>query len=121
MTQKTAILYKLIPPYTPTMHDVTKEIMPPLEIVHLEPKNGEVYELEELQEAVNGYIEIAGKIRITSEAGKEKSYAIIVNEEGVLRSLPVNFGFWWNHGDASGKHLYYGNVLLVPEELIKWK
>ena len=72
-----------------------------IRVIFKEPgKTAEVREipntLEALQEAVGGYIET---MTFTSDC------AVIVNEEGKLRGLPVNFGFL---GDV-----LVGNVLFV--------
>lgn len=48
---------------------------------HIEPKNGKVFSLEELNAVVNGYIEI---VRISN--GK----LMVVNEEGKCLQLPYN-------------------------------
>lgn len=105
MKKTTAILYKIDP------NDIRDGIAN-LEIVHLEPKNGKTYELEELQQAVGGYIEIAGNLEKDG-----RLYDIIVDEEGLMKNLPINHGFWWGYGDLNqpDKNKFVGNVLLVPE------
>ena len=45
------------------------------------PKNGTNFELDELQEAIGGYIEL-----VSLTGGK----LLIVDEEGLLKSLPIN-------------------------------
>ena len=45
------------------------------------PKNGTNFELDELQEAIGGYIEL-----VSLASGK----LLIVDEEGLLKSLPIN-------------------------------
>lgn len=108
MKKTTAILYKL------DKETIDEQGIAKLSIKHLEPKNGKMYELEEMQEAVEGYIEIAGSISIDN-----KYYIIVVNEEGLIKNLPINHGFWWAHGDKNGKHKYVGNILLIPEGMLE--
>jgi len=108
MKNTTAILYKL------DKDNIDSQGIAKLSIIHLEPKNGKIYTLEEMQEAVEGYIEIAGYISIDN-----KNYIIIVDEEGLIKNLPVNHGFWWSYGDKNGKNKFVGNVLLVPERMLE--
>jgi hypothetical protein len=108
MKKTTAILYKL------DKSIIDKQGIANLSIEHLEPENGKTYELDEMQKAVEGYIEIAGTISIDN-----KNYTIVVNEEGLIKDLPINHGFWWAHGNKEGKHKYVGNVLLIPEEMLE--
>ena len=49
--------------------------------VELNPFNGKDFSLEELQQAVGGYIEIVPI---------DKEFDMVVNEEGKLYGLPVN-------------------------------
>lgn len=108
MKKTTAILYKL------DKDTIDAQGIAKLTIEHLEPKNGKTYELKEMQEAVGGYIEIAGSISIDN-----KNYIIVVDEEGLIKNLPVNHGFWWSYGDKNGKNKYVGNVLLIPEGMLE--
>lgn len=73
------------------------------ETVEVEPRNGTDFQLEELQEAVGGYIEIVqlgsrdtthlreqiqgGHVEVTSRGRKS---VMVVNEEGKIKQLPVN-------------------------------
>jgi hypothetical protein len=105
MKKTTAILYKI------DKNDIKNGIAN-LEIVHLEPENGKKFELKEVQKAVGGYIEQAGYVTI-----ENRIYMILVDEEGKLKNLPVNHGFWWNYGTPlqPEKNKFVGNVLLIPE------
>lgn len=103
MKKTTAILYKL------DFNKIQDGIaMASLE--HVEPKNGKTFELEELQSLIGGFIENVGTLEID-----RKYYKILVDEEGGPKNLPINYGFWWNHGTKEGKNKFVGNVLLVPE------
>lgn len=51
--------------------------------VEVSPKNGTDYTLEEMQEIVGGYIEIIPCI--------DRRKILVINEEGKLNDLPVNF------------------------------
>jgi hypothetical protein len=52
------------------------------ETKNVEPKNGIRFMLEELQEYVGGYIELVHLM--------EPKYYLLVNEDGLLRGLPLN-------------------------------
>ncbi len=70
------------------------------------PKNGTDFKLEELQEIVEGYIEL---ISIPP------FYYMVVNEEGALIKLPVNelASSIYNHGPI------FGNVLVCEKDMVK--
>ncbi len=51
------------------------------ECLHVKPKNGNDFSLEEAQKVVGGYVEV---IHLSS------TQLMIVNEEGKLRKLPFN-------------------------------
>jgi hypothetical protein len=51
------------------------------EIADVTPKNGEAFSLDEMQKFVGGYIEFVGT---------PMGQTFIVNEEGLLRGLPIN-------------------------------
>jgi hypothetical protein len=50
---------------------------------HIAPANGTNFSLEELQQAVGGYIEIVRVI-------KTDDYIMVIDEEGKLKNKPVN-------------------------------
>ncbi len=52
-------------------------------INNIEPKNGKTFSLEELQKAVNGYIQI-----ISISKGKYAGKLMVVDEEGLLKPNP---------------------------------
>ena len=72
-------------------------------VVTLKPK-GNKYTLQELQSAVGGYIE-------TANAPNDNSIILIFDEEGMLKSLPINKAI---------AQLYnitlYGNVVLTSSD-----
>lgn len=80
-------------------------LKPQYELEVLEPKN-EYFTLEELQKAVEGYIEIA-PVRMDD-------CLVVVNEEGVIRRFPRNLTgnsmFGWD---------FRGNILIVPEKIFE--
>ena len=51
----------------------------------VEPKNGKMFSLEELQKYVNGYIEI-----VAINSGEYENMLMIVDEEGLLKSNEIN-------------------------------
>lgn len=75
-------------------------------VTTLYPQQGTTFELEELQEEVGGYIEIAPRTYLNN--------LIVINEDAVLKDLPLNEIFY----KLSGLE-YYGNVLLIDVELIE--
>ena len=70
------------------------------------PSNGNSYSLEELQTAVDGYIEIVNLM--------DSHLVLVVNEEGLRRNLPVND----KASDIAGR-LIVGDSLLCPVESIE--
>ncbi len=67
---------------------------------------GEYFTLEELQKAVNGYIELAPVV--------DEDYLTVVNEEGLLKGLPLNTLYL----QLFGRRLV-GNVLIVPRRIFE--
>ena len=65
------------------------------EIIEVEPKNGKDFLLKELQEIVDGYIEI-----LTIDNGQY----MVCNEEGLINDLPVN---------VEASKLYYGVIAML--------
>lgn len=62
-------------------------------IFEVEPGNGSTFTLEELQSAVGGFVEfvqVPGYYHIKRRDRNFKSRAIVCNDEGKLRSLPLN-------------------------------
>lgn len=70
------------------------------------PENGKSYNLDELQEAVGGLIQIVGT---KHRDGK----ILVVNEEGLLKNLPLN----WRATELAGQPIV-GNALLTDSSLI---
>lgn len=69
------------------------------------PKEGNEFSLDELQKFVDGYIEIMFV--------PERDRAIVINEEGLLRSLPENF-----IASRMCKQTIVGDVLLCSRNQI---
>lgn len=107
MTDKKAILFKL-------GKEVDKDGIANLELIELNPENGSKFTLSELQKHVEGYIESGGTISIDNSY-----YQIFVDEEGLIKNKPTNFGFWWAFGTKEGKYKFVGNVLCVKEEALE--
>ena len=62
---------------------IAKLLKPNGEVVPVQPKNGTDFQIDELNELVEGYIEI---IRPPSQQGA----IMVINEEGKLKGLPFN-------------------------------
>ena len=80
-------------------------ISPDYKIKLVHPKKDK-FSLKELQEVVEGYIEYYPT--------NNKKYKVIVNEEGLLKRLPLNK----LSSSIFGIHAV-GNVLIVPNKLIE--
>lgn len=78
----------------------------------VQPNNGLDFELEELQQFVDGYIQIVnlrnGKILVINEEGKD---VYPVNEKATEIALKRNSIFWWDY--------ICGDVLLCDDEEVK--
>ena len=74
----------------------------------VKPKNGEKFTLEELQELVGGYIQLAP--HMDNEHPMFKNKIIVVDEEGVIKNKPVN-----NMASALSKQRLVGDVLLCDQ------
>lgn len=59
--------------------------------------------LKQLQEMVDGYIEVVNQPYLTTDRVK-----IIVNEEGILKGLPINYNL--------NPYFYVGNVIFIGVE-----
>jgi len=70
------------------------------------PEDGQLWKLEELQLAVDGYIEI---VRMPSAP----EYLVVVDEEGKLKKKPVNF-----RASSAAGQLIVGTALVVNEQEI---
>jgi hypothetical protein len=70
------------------------------------PESGNFWRLEELQLAVDGYIEI---VRMPGAP----EYLVVVDEEGKLKKKPVNF-----RASSAAGQLIVGNALVVNEQEI---
>lgn len=75
------------------------------ECVTVEPKNGSDFTLEELKKFVGGYIEIV-------HMGES---LLVVNEEGKLNGLPVNYAA----SNLYMREVLVGDVLMCRKEQIK--
>lgn len=74
------------------------------DILSVEPKDGKIFSLEELQSFVNGYIEI---IMI----GYEKF--MIINEEGCINGMPLNE----NASSLVGGFIFGDVLICKPSEI----
>ena len=74
------------------------------------PKNGTDFTLEELQKAVGGFIEI---IKISS------TQIMVLNEEGKLRGLPVNYNASLIFAMAGIHEVAVGDVVVCGIEMVK--
>jgi hypothetical protein len=80
-------------------------------IKKIEPQNGNTFSLEEMQNFVDGYIEVVNM-------GTKKF--MIVNEEGKISGLPVNFMATELHKKQKGYHeLIVGDVIICDKSYIK--
>lgn len=78
------------------------------------PINGKHFSLKELQNFVDGYIEIC--------LAKDCTQVLIINEEGRIKNLPanrqakkaVNGLYLWNKGDT-----IFGDALLCDKDLLE--
>ena len=80
-------------------------------IKKIEPQNGKTFSLEEMQDFVEGYVEVINM-------GPKKF--TIVNEEGKISGLPVNFMATELHKKQKGYHeLIVGNVIVCDKSYVK--
>lgn len=82
------------------------------EIVEVSPKNGKDFSLEELQEFVDGYIEIVWL---------DKERSMVINEEGKLKHLPYNKKATEEYNSSyKGRNDYIvGNALICKSNQLK--
>ena len=89
-------------------------------ITPLLPKNKKFYTLEELQEAVEGYIEIVpiGKYPFH---GRDVQWVMVLNEEGKLKSKEVNSiaTFIYRKYIPENDDFIVGTVLVCPSIMVK--
>lgn len=71
----------------------------------IKPK-GKKFTLKELQNAVDGHIEIAQNIF--------SNYLTVVNEEGLIYNMPFNELSYFLFDEE-----FYGNVLLIPKNIFE--
>lgn len=76
-------------------------------IVNTLPANGEAFTMDELQQHVDGYVEIVGSAYSIALGCK---LLVLGDEDGLPRQLPLNR----NASLAAGKRLV-GNVLFITE------
>lgn len=80
----------------------------------VEPKNGTDFSLEEMRDIVGGYIEIA---TIRNQFGeRDEDNIMVVNEEGKLMGLPVNWKASQLHFFAD---LIVGDVLVCRNSEVR--
>ena len=70
---------------------------------------GETIELHDLQNAVNGYIEIVYAV------GLPRGYVMVVNEEGLLRDLEPNLLASLLYGVKEHGQIIVGNALILRD------
>lgn len=83
------------------------------DVLEISPKNGTYYTLEELQNVVQGYIEI-----VSATSGNE---IMVLNEEGKLEDLPFNFEAtcWMKNSTNITNDYVVGDVLICDKKHIK--
>ena len=79
------------------------------EVVKVEPANGNIFTLKELQKAVNGYIQI---VPITT--GEHADKFMIVDEEGLIKPNQINVVA----SKIAGQHIV-GQVIIIDKEQIE--
>ena len=80
-------------------------------IKEVRPRNGKTFQLEEMQRFVGGYIEVINM-------GVKKF--MIVNAEGKISGLPVNFVATELYKKQKGYHeLFVGNVIICDKSYVK--
>ena len=80
------------------------------EIENVEPSNGKLFSLLELQEAVNGYIQI-----VPINEGDYENKLMIVDEEGKLKAnAQVN-----NEASEIANQLIVGDVIIIDKDQIE--
>lgn len=82
-------------------------ITPKGEIKSYEPANGKTFTLKELQQAVEGYIEVY--------PSTDRKQLFVMNEEGFLKGLPLNVlaSEIFNASTAHTEAGLVGSVLLI--------
>ena len=79
--------------------------------VEMLPENGEHFELKEMQDIVDGYIEI---LYIHKET------AVICNEEGMLLDLPINKAATLIlRGTPYEGQVLFGNIILTTRKFVR--
>lgn len=80
--------------------------------IEVQPKNGSDFSLEELQDFVEGYIEV---VRLKDDK------IMVVNEEGKLNGLPFNVGATLAYNEGTGRYddIILGNALVCKKEEVK--
>ena len=74
------------------------------------PKNGKTFELTEMQESVDGYIEFLYL---------DKDSIMVVNEEGRLNGLGFNLSATnLVRERLKANHIIVGNVMVVPRSMV---
>lgn len=82
------------------------------------PKNGEVFELDELQRIVGGYIEVV-QVGVYAD-GCITALEMYVNEEGKLKNLPVNnLATMLYQNIRATEDVIVGTVLVSPQRFFK--
>lgn len=82
------------------------------EEIEISPKNGTDFSLEELQNYVDGYIEI---VNLRSE-----NNIMIINEEGAINDMPVNLKASMIYSkEFNVNQCIYGNVVVCKHNMVK--
>ena len=97
---------ELVVPLRMVLNDrKTAVVLKPNQVGIIKP-NDQYFSLKELQNLVDGYIEIAPEII--------PGFITIVNEEGLIKNLPFNV-----MGNLLFGVSYVGNVVIVPKEIFE--
>lgn len=82
------------------------------EEIEISPKNGTDFSLEELQNYVDGYIEI---VNLRSE-----NNIMIINEEGAINDMPVNLKASMIYSkEFNVNQCIYGDVVICKYNMVK--
>jgi hypothetical protein len=79
------------------------------EVVNVEPANGSIFTLKELQKAVNGYIQIVEII-----TGEHSGKFMIVDEEGLIKPNQIN-----TVASKIAGQMIVGQVIIIDKDQIE--
>lgn len=80
------------------------------EEVSVTPANGETFTLKELQDIVQGYIEIITLSNLL---------IMVINEEGIIKELPMNIKASQIAASYNRGSFIVGDVLVCPSSMVK--